>query len=88
MTKTVFQIFKALFLYSGLILLSVSLSSCGNRTQPSESADQESRELSFETRKIVDGAKHWWAHCPVEINGDGITDLVYIHSNSSGGYLA
>ncbi|GAB1452908.1 hypothetical protein MASR2M47_29640 [Draconibacterium sp.] len=45
-------------------------------------------ELSFEQIMIADSVKHLWAHCPVDVTGDGIADLVYIFENASGGYLA
>jgi hypothetical protein len=45
-------------------------------------------ELSFESRVIMDSALFLWAHCPADITGDGITDLVFIYNNARGGYLA
>ena len=44
--------------------------------------------LGFESIQIADSLKHLWAHCPVDVSGDGLADLVYIYNNSSGGYLA
>ena len=46
------------------------------------------RDLGFEQRVIMDSALYLWAHCPADITGDGITDLVFIYNNARGGYLA
>ena len=46
------------------------------------------KELSFEMREIADSVVHLWAHCPTDVTGDGIADLVYIFENAAGGYLA
>ncbi|WP_299534849.1 VCBS repeat-containing protein [Ulvibacterium sp.] len=45
------------------------------------------KQLAFQQRKIVDSAKYWWAHTPVDITGDEIADLLFINNNSGGGYL-
>ena len=52
-----------------------------------QAADNTNDSLYFEPRLIADSAKFWWAHVPVDITGDGITDLVYINNNAKGGYL-
>lgn len=52
-----------------------------------QTTDTTSDSLYFESRLIADSAKFWWAHVPVDITGDGITDLVYINNNAKGGYL-
>ena len=70
----------------GAILLMVS--ACDNSTKNPQSVHAPLAELTFKSRTIFDKAQHWWAHCPVDVSGDGIIDLVYIHSNSGGGYLA
>jgi hypothetical protein len=62
---------------TSLVLL--SLASC----QPEAPAG----ELGFEQRLIMDSALYLWAHCPADLTGDGITDLVFIYNNARGGYL-
>ncbi len=72
-----------------LFITIVALTACQQTPKEKETTpDPTKNELGFEQRKIVDSTEHWWAHCPVEITGDGIVDLVFIHKNSSGGYLA
>ncbi len=43
--------------------------------------------LSFELMKIGDSLSHLWAHCPADVNDDGLADLVFINNNSTGGFL-
>ena len=79
-----------LFLLSTLGL-SITLFCSGCVQKPDKGKAEASAdlpELSFQSRKIFGEAAHWWAHCPGEITNDGITDLIYIHQNSTGGYLA
>jgi len=73
-----------------LIISTLILTNACNQEKNSveEKEIEPKKELSFQSRMISDSAQHWWAHCPVEVTGDGITDLVFIHNNSSGGYLA
>ncbi len=72
-------------------LLSVLLLciSCGNpkSKDSTASAEEAGQELTFDSRKIVNSAKLWWAHTPKDVTGDGIADLLFIHNNGSGGYL-
>ncbi len=75
--------FSSLLIF--VLLLSFS-SSCTNKPKAAQ-ADAEA-VLAFQSRLIFDEANHWWAHCPGEITGDGIMDLIYIHQNASGGHLA
>ena len=72
-----------------LFCMLMALKSCQEKTSKStsETQVQTKKELTFVAKKIADSAKLWWAHTPVEINGDGITDLVFINNNASGGYL-
>ena len=44
-------------------------------------------QLSFDKYVIADSLVNSWARCPVDITGDGIDDLVFIHENAYGGYL-
>jgi len=76
--------------FPGLCKLAVILllvSACNSSTEKQSWQDQLA-ELSFKSRLISDTALYWWAHCPVDVSGDGISDLVFINQNSSGGYLA
>ncbi|RED92025.1 FG-GAP repeat domain-containing protein [Marinoscillum furvescens] len=43
--------------------------------------------VPFESQLILDDARYFWAHCPADLTGDGVADLVFIHNNASGGYL-
>lgn len=77
-------LFEYLFI-AGLTVLSA----CGTGPEKVVDLAEERPELSFTSSRIVaDSARFWWAHCPAEVTGDGITDLVFIHNNASGGYLA
>lgn len=73
-----------------LFFSSTILESCQERTPSNtgETPAQIKKELTFVAKKIADSARFWWAHTPAEINGDGITDLVFINNNARGGYLA
>lgn len=71
-----------------LMAILLLVSGCANQPKNQTAEQEELAELTFESRSIFKQAKHWWAHSPADVNGDGITDLVYIHSNSNGGYLA
>ncbi|MEL6588538.1 MAG: VCBS repeat-containing protein [Bacteroidota bacterium] len=42
-------------------------------------------ELSFESIKIADSLKLFWAHIPADLDGDGITDIVFVNNNGYGG---
>lgn len=37
--------------------------------------------------QIADSLEFIWAHCPADITGDGITDLVFVNNNGFGGTL-
>ena len=56
-------------------------------TSPKHVAFPNSLELNFIKRQIADSLVHIWAHCPTDITGDGIVDLVYINNNGFGGSL-
>ncbi|APQ18312.1 FG-GAP repeat domain-containing protein [Maribacter hydrothermalis] len=68
-----------------LILLSpvILITSCAEKKEEVKPKN----ELSFSSTKIIDSAQHWWAYTSKEISGDSIADLIFIHNNSSGGYL-
>lgn len=75
----------ALQLLSAVLVLQL-LFAC--QSPPSADEAPSPARLSFTESMITDSAQFWWAHCPAEITGDGIADLVFIHNNASGGYLA
>jgi len=75
----------SIFQLSAILVL---VSGCGNGTKNQESGQAQLAELTFKSRLISDTALYWWAHCPADLTGDGLTDLVFINQNSSGGYLA
>jgi len=79
---------KTLLLLPPLIAILLFSPGCVRQTKNKATLPDKPASLTFESRPIFSGAKHWWAHCPADVSGDGITDLVFIHSNSSGGYLA
>ena len=66
-----------------LVFLAVLLTGCGDKAKTNDK-----KELQFEKHLIANSITHLWAHCPADLTGDGIADLVYINNNSSGGYLA
>ena len=59
-------------------------------TDADESADAapENKPLSFVSHRVIDGAKWWWALTIGDVTNDGLQDVVYIHNNANGGYLA
>lgn len=74
--------------YQILPVVFVVLIAISNGCSQTQKESIESKvEMSFEMRQIADSAVFWWAHCPVEINGDSIIDLVVINNNANGGYL-
>ena len=66
-----------------IFLWILALASC----KEEKVTETKTPELMFESRIIADSAKLWWAHTPSDLTGDGISDLVVIHNNASGGYL-
>ena len=44
-------------------------------------------QLSFKSVQLSDTADLWWARVLADINQDGITDMVLINANGSGGWL-
>lgn len=69
------------------ILASILFISC--QTSQSENAAQitSKKEPAFQSYTIADSLELIWAHCPADITGDGIVDLVFINNNGRGGYL-
>ncbi|MEO0470883.1 MAG: VCBS repeat-containing protein, partial [Bacteroidota bacterium] len=43
--------------------------------------------LSFQEHKIADSLKLIWSHCPADLDGDGLTDVVFVSNNGFGGSL-
>jgi len=77
--------FQLLFFLASLLLI---VSSC-NSINKKESKDQQPiKELSFESKQLVDSARWWWAVTIGDVTNDGLQDIVFIDFNSSGGYLA
>ena len=62
------------------LLAILVMAGCQNRTVQ--------KELGFDHRLIMDSALFLWAHCPADVTGDGITDLVFIYNTARGGYLS
>jgi hypothetical protein len=48
---------------------------------------EATRELSFQITQIADSIRLLWAHCPADVTGDGIVDLVFSDNNGYGGIL-
>ncbi|NND09152.1 MAG: VCBS repeat-containing protein [Saprospiraceae bacterium] len=75
----------------GALILVLCASACGtNGDQSASYSDQEestAAQFNFEMVKIGDSLSHLWAHCPADVNADGIFDLVFINNNSAGGFL-
>ncbi len=77
---------QGIFVLAILIMsLSLVLISCKNT---SKQAIQSTNELGFDTVRITDSARFWWAHMPALIDEDNLADLVFISNNANGGYLA
>jgi hypothetical protein len=68
---------------TALALISVSCTNSKTKTTP-----VEKKELSFESKQLVDDARWWWAVTIGDVTNDGLQDIVFIDFNSSGGYLA
>ena len=64
----------------------VLVMNCRTRTE-SEEPNPVIKELAFDQIQVGDSLTHIWAHCPADISGDGIVDLVYINNNGFGGSL-
>lgn len=72
-------------LLSLLILVIGTLYSCSQKKESAQEGIKEEQKLSFQSTKIADSLEFIWAHCPADIDGDGITDLVFINNNGYGG---
>ena len=72
-----------------LLLCSFLMGLFACKMEKETAAEKESARdsLWFQARIIADTAKHWWAHVPGDIDGDGVADLTVIHNNSSAGSL-
>jgi hypothetical protein len=46
------------------------------------------KPLNFVSHRVIDDAEPWWALTIDDVTGDGLQDVVYIHNNANGGYLA
>lgn len=80
--------FLKAFTYPCMLAIFLFLVSGCNNSSKKQSGLEPPVGLTFKSRMISDTALYWWAHCPVDVSGDGISDLVFINQNSSGGYLA
>ncbi|MEM1339654.1 MAG: VCBS repeat-containing protein [Bacteroidota bacterium] len=68
--------------------LLLCLGSCKKIKKPAvEEAKVSPKTLVFERTTIADSVVFLWAHDPVDLNGDGITDLLFIDNNGYGGQL-
>ena len=79
--------FSKLYLFAFSLGIIIAIAGCQMNTKKEVKSTDVKNELSFQSYAITDSVKLMWAHCPVDITGDKITDLVFIHNNGSGGYL-
>ena len=71
-----------------LLIVWLGFTACTSENNAQSVANDDNQpSLSFQSRKIVDSAQFWWAHCPAQVSDDNLVDLVFIHNNASGGYL-
>ncbi|MEM6344996.1 MAG: VCBS repeat-containing protein [Bacteroidota bacterium] len=71
-------------IYSLLLLILIS---CASPKTEQSSPEPAQKALSFAQTKIADSLQFIWAHCPADINGDRIQDLVFVNNNGYGGTL-
>ncbi|MEO0338825.1 MAG: VCBS repeat-containing protein, partial [Bacteroidota bacterium] len=71
---------------AGLLALLVLGLSCQS-TAPETTEVEAPKALNFESTQIGDSLELIWAHCPADITGDGIADLVFVDNNGYGGRL-
>ena len=76
-----------LFVWCSMLIMSAFFYAC--QPKPAETTEEPApvKELAFESSIIADSLKLIWAHCPADITGDGIIDLVYVDNNGYGGSL-
>ena len=71
-----------------LMALAIALTSSTAKNKQIPSSEKESnKELTFESRKLVNNARYWWGVTIGDITNDGLMDVVFIDNNSSGGFL-
>ncbi len=77
-----------------IVVLSISIVltffSCQEKKKGQNSSlekENVQRELSFQSKKITNQAKYWWAITVGDLTKDGFADLVFINNNANGGYL-
>ena len=68
--------FNKLDLFAFSLGIIIAIAGCQMNTKKEVKSTEEKKELSFESYVIADSVKFLWAHCPVNITGDKITDLV------------
>jgi len=73
--------------WPALVLASL-VASCKTGGSPnSERPPREALTPSFESAVVSVDANQWWAHKPVDIDGDGFVDLALQDNNARGGWL-
>lgn len=72
---------------SCLLLLATLFLACQQDATEQAEAPSPAKELSFQAVKIADSLTLIWAHCPADITGDGIVDVVFVNNNGHGGTL-
>ena len=74
------------------ILLLTFLACGGPEPNPSEEETQGGVDMmspmEFSAHRVVDSATWWWALTIADVTNDSIQDIIYIHNNAQGGYLA
>ncbi|MEM9259259.1 MAG: FG-GAP-like repeat-containing protein, partial [Bacteroidota bacterium] len=83
--------------FSSLAVQLLLFYACSNQEAPAEKEAEEvpevaeamvTKPMEFTAHRVVEDAKWWWAITIGDVTNDGLQDVVYIHNNANGGYLA
>ncbi len=86
--KNLLDVLTSARIWSFTLVLSAICFSCQPAKAPNEPPEAKPvKALRFDSTPIGDSLKLIWAHCPADITGDGVADLVFIDNNGYGGTL-